>query len=137
MVFYCAQNLGSHCKNGMSGVINPGGSSTLESYQKAAQSVSAAGSPPSVFGGTIGSVPSSSSTGTGTTSTGTTSTSASTTTTAAAGNGYGPGTTTSSMTTSTTASSSGSSKTSLSVGPVLVTSLVVLLSAVTGALFLI
>jgi len=55
IVFYCSQNLGSHCKNGMSGVVNPAGSSTLENYQNEAKKAKSAGSPPSVFGGVEGS----------------------------------------------------------------------------------
>ena len=53
IVFYCAQNTGSHCKNGMVGVVNPTGSNTLDSYLTAAKSASTAVSPKSVFGGVV------------------------------------------------------------------------------------
>jgi hypothetical protein len=49
--FYCAQTVLEHCKNGMSGVVNPSSSQTLNAYQSAAKSVSTASSPANVFGG--------------------------------------------------------------------------------------
>ncbi|KAK5988161.1 Extracellular serine-rich protein [Cladobotryum mycophilum] len=51
--FYCAQNLGSHCASGMSGVVNPSKDQSLSAYQKSAKSVTSAGSPASVFGGEV------------------------------------------------------------------------------------
>jgi len=51
--FYCAQNAGSHCKIGMSAVVNPTAGLTLAAYQKAAQSVSTATSPTAPFGGLV------------------------------------------------------------------------------------
>ncbi|EFY87253.1 extracellular serine-rich protein [Metarhizium acridum CQMa 102] len=51
--FYCAQTVLEHCKNGMSGVVNPSSSQTLGSYKNAAKSVSTASHPANVFGGTL------------------------------------------------------------------------------------
>ncbi|KAK3687432.1 extracellular serine-rich protein [Podospora appendiculata] len=53
LVFYCAQNTGSHCKNGMVGVVNPSGSNTLEAYLPKAQAATTAVAPPTVFGGVV------------------------------------------------------------------------------------
>ncbi|KAK0636475.1 Cupredoxin, partial [Bombardia bombarda] len=52
-VFYCSQNTGAHCRNGMVGVVNPFGSNTLEFYVGLARGALTAVSPPSAFGGTI------------------------------------------------------------------------------------
>ncbi|KAK4640802.1 hypothetical protein QC761_606820 [Podospora bellae-mahoneyi] len=85
-VFYCSQNNGQHCKNGMFGIINPGvtGITTLSSYRNLAAGAGNATSPrvPS-FGGQIGenpntSVPPSSSTSTSSAATSTLLTSTST-----------------------------------------------------------
>lgn len=63
MAFYCSQNLplGSHCKIGMAGVVNPSGDSTLDAYKSAAANVQVGASPDSVFGGTVSASGSSSS----------------------------------------------------------------------------
>ncbi|KAK0726412.1 hypothetical protein B0T21DRAFT_350548 [Apiosordaria backusii] len=71
-VFYCSQNNGQHCKNGMFGIINPGvtGIATLSSYRNLAAGAGNATSPRvPPFGGQIRqnpntSVPPSSSTAT-------------------------------------------------------------------------
>ncbi|KAK0659488.1 hypothetical protein QBC41DRAFT_331438 [Cercophora samala] len=72
-VFYCSQNNGQHCKNGMFGIINPGvtGIATLSSYRNLAAGAGNATSPRvPPFGGQIvenpnTSVPPSSSTSSG------------------------------------------------------------------------
>ena len=51
--FYCSQNTLSHCKSGMSGVVNPSADQSLATYQKNAQSVASASNPASVFGGAV------------------------------------------------------------------------------------
>ncbi|KAK9435441.1 extracellular serine-rich protein [Metarhizium brunneum] len=51
--FYCAQTVLEHCKNGMSGVVNPSSSQTLSAYKNAAKSVSTASHPANSFGGTL------------------------------------------------------------------------------------
>ncbi|KID92013.1 extracellular serine-rich protein [Metarhizium guizhouense ARSEF 977] len=51
--FYCAQTILEHCKNGMSGVVNPSSSQTLSAYKNAAKSVSTASHPANSFGGTL------------------------------------------------------------------------------------
>ena len=51
--FYCSQNTLSHCKSGMSGVVNPSADQSLATYQKNAQSVASASNPATVFGGAI------------------------------------------------------------------------------------
>ncbi|KAH0529008.1 hypothetical protein TsFJ059_003811 [Trichoderma semiorbis] len=52
--FYCAQNTFSHCKSGMSGVVNgPSSGNTLAAYQSAAKNVKSASNPASVFGGSL------------------------------------------------------------------------------------
>ncbi|KAL6696898.1 Cupredoxin [Trichoderma pleuroticola] len=51
--FYCAQNKFTHCKSGMSGVVNPSGGNTLAAYQSAAKNVASASNPPTVFGGRL------------------------------------------------------------------------------------
>jgi len=58
LVFYCSQNVGTHCAHGMAGVINPTVSSSLSNYQASAQNAGQAGSPPSPFGGVVGPAPS-------------------------------------------------------------------------------
>ncbi|KAL7955791.1 hypothetical protein V8C34DRAFT_290451 [Trichoderma compactum] len=61
--FYCAQNTFSHCKSGMSGVVNgPTSGNTLAAYQSAAKNVKSASNPPSVFGGQLAADTSSSTT---------------------------------------------------------------------------
>ncbi|KAK4228553.1 hypothetical protein QBC38DRAFT_150660 [Podospora fimiseda] len=47
IVFYCSQNNGQHCKNGMFGIINPtmGGASTLAGYRQLALQAGNATSP--------------------------------------------------------------------------------------------
>ncbi|KAJ9138435.1 hypothetical protein NKR23_g8469 [Pleurostoma richardsiae] len=80
IVFYCAQNTLSHCKSGMSGIVNANSSDQLQTYQNAAKNVQTAISPASVFGGTVGAASASSS-----------STSSSASSTATSGSGYGGG----------------------------------------------
>ncbi|KAH8900139.1 hypothetical protein GQ53DRAFT_801633 [Thozetella sp. PMI_491] len=73
IVYYCSQNTGSHCKNGMVGVVNPTISSSLQNYLGLAKAVSTdAKSPPAVFGGVIGPAPAEPSSTTGGGSGGTT-----------------------------------------------------------------
>lgn len=76
--FYCAQTVLEHCKNGMSGVVNPSSSQTLGAYKNAAKSVSTASHPTNSFGGTL-------------VSSGQTSTSASASPTSSGGGTYGGG----------------------------------------------
>lgn len=76
--FYCAQTVLEHCKNGMSGVVNPSSSQTLGAYKNAAKSVSSASHPANSFGGTL-------------VSSGQTSTSASASPTSSGGGTYGGG----------------------------------------------
>lgn len=51
--FYCAQTILEHCKNGMSGVINPSSAQTLTAYRNSAKSVTTATHPADVFGGKV------------------------------------------------------------------------------------
>ncbi|KAK4188100.1 hypothetical protein QBC35DRAFT_497043 [Podospora australis] len=56
IVFYCSQNNGQHCKNGMYGIINPtqGGASSLAGYARLASQAGNATSPRgSAFGGQV------------------------------------------------------------------------------------
>ncbi|KAM0465902.1 hypothetical protein ACHAPV_000850 [Trichoderma viride] len=45
MFFYCSQNVLSHCISGMSGVVNPNSTQTLDAYQKAAKNAKDAANP--------------------------------------------------------------------------------------------
>ncbi|KAM0521267.1 hypothetical protein ACHAPE_002743 [Trichoderma viride] len=47
MFFYCSQNVLSHCISGMSGVVNPNSTQTIEAYQKAAKNAKDASNPSS------------------------------------------------------------------------------------------
>jgi len=51
MFIYCG--FPSHCRNGMSAVVNPGNGQTLEAYRIAAATVEEATVPEGVFGGTV------------------------------------------------------------------------------------
>ncbi|KAK3378830.1 extracellular serine-rich protein [Lasiosphaeria ovina] len=66
IVFYCSQNTGSHCKNGMAGVINPTTLRSLSAYQTLAKALVGNATSPTggVAGGVIAAQSGSGSTGT-------------------------------------------------------------------------
>lgn len=53
MFFYCSQNVLSHCISGMSGVVNPNSTQTLDAYQKAAKNAKDATNPSAPVGGKL------------------------------------------------------------------------------------
>ncbi|KAL7920755.1 Cupredoxin [Trichoderma austrokoningii] len=53
MFFYCSQNVLSHCISGMSGVVNPNSTQTLDAYQKAAKNAKDATNPSAPIGGRL------------------------------------------------------------------------------------
>lgn len=53
LVFYCAQNTFDHCISGMSGVVNPNSTLTLDAYQKAAKNAKNASNPSAPAGGRL------------------------------------------------------------------------------------
>lgn len=114
IVFYCSQNTLSHCKSGMSGVVNPANSSQLTDYKNAAKNVDTAGSPASVFGGTVS---------TASTTTGSSASSSPTSSGGGSGNPYGGG------------SSGGNTNGNDATG--LTASIATIIGAVTVALFMI
>lgn len=51
IAFYCS--VGSHCKSGMVGVINPAGDITVGAYKEKARGAGGAGAPGAVAGGQV------------------------------------------------------------------------------------